>query len=178
MRAPVRKPRAEAWLTVDGLSGLSNAGSVIVSGGGSLSTGNADETQSGGTTTVDGTLSAANMNLDGGILNGTGTVQADVINAATVYPGDPPGPLTVQGNFTQALVWGPRHCSRRAECIQPTRDFGQRRAGWSLNVTVTNGYTPEHRRHIPDPDLCLAIRQLRHADPYKPWQRQSPRTHL
>ena len=138
----IEEATSGGMLTVDGLSGLSNAGSVIVSGGGSLSTGNADETQSGGTTTVDGTLSAANMNLDGGILNGTGTVQANVINAATVYPGDPPGPLTVQGNFTQdssgvldIVLGGPNVFSQLAISGSAALDG-------TLNVTVTNGYTP------------------------------------
>jgi uncharacterized protein with beta-barrel porin domain len=64
----------------------------------------ADYTQSGGSTTVDGTLVAANVYLNGGTLSGTGTIQANVVNAALVAPGDPFGTLTVQGNYTQTAT--------------------------------------------------------------------------
>ncbi len=67
-----------------------------------LSTDSQDYTQTAGITTVDGTLSAANFNLNGGSLDGTGIIQANVINAAVITPGDQPGTLTIQGNYTQA----------------------------------------------------------------------------
>ncbi len=63
-------------------------------------------TQTGGTTTVQtgGTLLTAGdaLNLQGGTLAGTGTVRARVINTSgTVAPGNSPGNLTIDGDYTQ-----------------------------------------------------------------------------
>jgi hypothetical protein len=91
-----------ATLTVAG--GFSNAGTLTIGNGALLSVGTGDYTQSGGSTTVDGTLVAANVDLDGGTLSGTGTIQANVVNAAQIAPGDPFGTLTIQGNYTQTAT--------------------------------------------------------------------------
>jgi hypothetical protein len=66
--------------------------------------GTGDYTQSGGSTTVDGTLVAANVYLEGGVLNGAGAIQANVVNAALIEPGDRFGTLIVQGNYTQTAT--------------------------------------------------------------------------
>jgi len=59
-------------------------------------------TQSGGTTQVDGTLATSSVNVDGGVLKGTGAVDGNVVVAGgTVAPGDSPGTLTVNGNYSQ-----------------------------------------------------------------------------
>jgi hypothetical protein len=58
-------------------------------------------TQSGGGTKVDGTLAAAHVAIDGGFLQGTGTVIGNVTNRGAVQPGDSPGTLTVMGNYAQ-----------------------------------------------------------------------------
>ncbi len=89
-------------LTEQGLFG--NAGTVTIAAGGTFSTSGADYIQRAGTTTVDGLLGAANVNLMGGLLTGSGTIQANVTNAATVEPGDPFGTLTIQGNYTQTAT--------------------------------------------------------------------------
>jgi hypothetical protein len=83
---------------------FSNAGNVMVGRGGTVSTGTALYIQSGGTTTVDGILQAATINLNGGSLNGTGMMQGNVVNAALIVPGDPFGTLIVQGNYTQTAT--------------------------------------------------------------------------
>ena len=81
-----------------------NAGTVAIGTGAFLSVGAGDYTQSGGTTMVDGTLVAANVHLNGGWLAGAGTIQANVVNAALIVPGDPFGTLTIQGNYTQTAT--------------------------------------------------------------------------
>ncbi len=81
-----------------------NAGTVMIATGATFSTGAADYIQWAGTTTVDGLLIAANVDLMGGILTGAGTIQADVTNAALIVPGDPFGTLTIQGNYTQTAA--------------------------------------------------------------------------
>jgi hypothetical protein len=54
-------------------------------------------------TLVDGTLTAPNgVNLEAGLLKGTGTVVGNVSNTGgAVAPGDSPGILTIDGNYTQ-----------------------------------------------------------------------------
>jgi hypothetical protein len=91
-----------ATLSVAG--GFSNAGTLSIGNGALVSVGTADYTQSGGSTTVDGALVAANVYLDGGVLNGAGAIQANVVNAALIEPGDPFGTLIVQGNYTQTAT--------------------------------------------------------------------------
>jgi hypothetical protein len=81
-------------------SAVSNAGTLDVGGGGTFRTAG-DYTQTAGATTVDGSLTAGNFFLNGGTLNGTGTVNANLTNAAEVDPGDGTGTLTVAGDYTQ-----------------------------------------------------------------------------
>jgi hypothetical protein len=61
-------------------------------------------TLTGGTTTIPpaDTLTAVNVNVAGGTLDGTGTIAAPVSNTSgTIAPGDAPGVLTIDGNYTQ-----------------------------------------------------------------------------
>jgi hypothetical protein len=57
----------------------------------------------GGTTTVDGTLTPGNpITVSGGTLGGSGTIGVNVNNTGgTVAPGNSPGILTINGNYTQ-----------------------------------------------------------------------------
>jgi hypothetical protein len=89
---------------------LSNAGTVTIGGGAkpaSLTVGAAGAntyTQTGATavTQVDGTLQAATVTINSGLLDGNGTVKANVNNiGGTVKPGDPPGIMSIAGNYTQ-----------------------------------------------------------------------------
>jgi hypothetical protein len=86
--------------TVSTTSAVSNAGALVVQVGGAFRSAG-DYTQTAGATTVDGTLTAGNFFLNGGTLNGTGTVQANLTNAAEVDPGHGTGTLTIGGNYTQ-----------------------------------------------------------------------------
>src|SRR5262249_34322852 len=80
---------------------FTNAGAVTV-GPGSVFTANGNYTQTGGTTAVDGTLRASpTVAVNGGSLSGSGVINADVINAAQVMPGDAPAVLTVNGSYAQ-----------------------------------------------------------------------------
>jgi hypothetical protein len=80
---------------------FSNAGTVTV-GPGSAFTATGNYTQTGGATVVNGTLAASpTVAVDGGSLSGSGTVNANLINAGQVTPGDAPAILTVNGTYTQ-----------------------------------------------------------------------------
>jgi len=64
-----------------------------------------DTNVNGGVLKVDGSIGTATSNTfvnAGGTLAGTGTVQGNVTNTGgTVSPGDAPGTLTINGNYTQ-----------------------------------------------------------------------------
>jgi uncharacterized repeat protein (TIGR01451 family) len=47
---------------------------------------------------------AGNLALNGGLLNGSGTITGNVTNAATVKPGNSPGTITITGNYTQTAA--------------------------------------------------------------------------
>jgi hypothetical protein len=78
-------------------------GTVNIGGAFSPSAG---ASQSGGTTTVTGTLNFApgnSIDLTGGTLQGTGTISGAVVNTSgTVHPGNSPGVLSITGDYTQA----------------------------------------------------------------------------
>ena len=63
-------------------------------------------TQTSGLTQVDGVLNllrGAPLNLESGVLDGTGTVNGSVVNTGgTISPGDSPGTLTINGGYTQS----------------------------------------------------------------------------
>ncbi|HEX7326860.1 MAG TPA: choice-of-anchor D domain-containing protein [Rhodanobacteraceae bacterium] len=85
--------------------GISNAGTVNINANGSLGvTGGNAYTQTAGTTVIaaNGDLSAANVAINGGVLQGEGTVTGNVYNGAVVAGGNGnhPGTLTINGNFT------------------------------------------------------------------------------
>jgi hypothetical protein len=61
-------PGGVLQISVGGGFSFSNAGTVAIGNGALVSVGTADYTQSGGLTTVDGALVAANVYLDGGVL--------------------------------------------------------------------------------------------------------------
>ena len=99
-RLEVRDGRA---LALNGA--LENKGTLVVGPGGSLTAPGAvvqhgDSLQ--GLTTVDGDLLAvAGLTIDGGALDGTGSVHGDLVNSGEVRPGHSPGTLSIDGRFQQ-----------------------------------------------------------------------------
>lgn len=85
-----------------------NGGTVQVNGGGTLN-GLGFTTLNGGTLRVNGEMVQTGFNgfvtgltINGGTLAGNGTVRSDIDNTGgTVGPGNSPGTLTVDGNYTQ-----------------------------------------------------------------------------
>ena len=87
---------------------FSNSGAVTVSNTGLFTT-SSDYTQTGGHTTVNGTLSAtggAMVDIEGGKLSGTGTINGDVLMKGIMSPGSGgvPGTFTVNGNYQQTAA--------------------------------------------------------------------------
>jgi hypothetical protein len=130
-------------------SAFTNSGTVSLTSGSGLAVLSGNYTQTAGSTQLaDGSLTAAGLvDLEGGVLAGTGVINADVLNNAEVDVGRPgcPGVLTITGNYTQTSggvlvveVGGPN----------PGTDFGQLavtgRAALdgTLTVHLINGFVP------------------------------------
>jgi hypothetical protein len=87
--------------------GLTNAGSVLVGEGATLKARSFQQTA--GSATLSGTaahpaeLAAPTVALEGGALEGDGTIAGNLLNEATVAPGKPaPGTIAVEGAYTQS----------------------------------------------------------------------------
>ena len=99
--------------------------------------------ETAGTTTIDGTLDVANLEIIGGTLEGIGTINGNVQNGATVEPGDAPGTLTINGNYTQDSVGilnidlGGYPSPFRQLAISGTASLDG-----TLNVNLVSGYSP------------------------------------
>jgi hypothetical protein len=108
---------------------------------------NGSFTQTGGTTTVGpGTIgSTAALNFNGGVLNGTGTVNAPVNNAAQVNPGSSPGILTINGAYTQ-MASGTLNIELGGTTLGTQYDqlnvTGAVTLDGTLNVTTIGGFMP------------------------------------
>ncbi len=94
-------------VTSFGLATFTNSGSVTISPGSTLDA--SSYVQSAGFTTLeDGTLTlvtinpAGTLNLNGGVLAGSGLINGNIASAGTVRPGLPLGSLTITGNYTQS----------------------------------------------------------------------------
>jgi hypothetical protein len=81
---------------------LSNSGTVGIDASSQWSV-SGNYTQTDGSTTVSGTLAATTVDLEGGLLRGTGTLDGSVVNAARIQVGDDTtvGTLTITGDYTQ-----------------------------------------------------------------------------
>jgi hypothetical protein len=100
-----------ATATFNTANPLSNAGEILIGTSSAMSLGAGDTlNQTGGSTTVNGTLNATNgtsLNIAGGTLGGTGTINftgdGGILNntGGTVSPGASPGTLTVNGSYAQ-----------------------------------------------------------------------------
>ncbi|MEX2172272.1 MAG: hypothetical protein WD851_23330 [Pirellulales bacterium] len=81
-----------SYVTVGNTIEIFDAGAIDVSMGGSVTVGEGDPEAESGTLHV----------YTGGSLLGSGSVQGNVINQGTVAPGNSPGILTINGNYTQS----------------------------------------------------------------------------
>ena len=130
---------------------FSNAGTVWVGTGSTLNigpTGTGTFTQSGGITTVNGTLDPLSYNLGGGILAGIGTVTGNVLaSGGTIAPGAAAstGELTINGNLNDTgstlniRLGGTGAGAFDVLDVTGTVNLG---AGSVLDVSLFDGFTP------------------------------------
>ncbi len=129
--------------------GVTNSGRLEAQPGCYLTINNAALfAQAGGQTVVNGTLSVngAPLDLQGGVLTGSGTVSGSVVNSgASVEPGTSAGILTITGNYTQNVA------GRLAiQLGGPDPGTGYDRLALSgsatlageLNISTANGFEP------------------------------------
>jgi hypothetical protein len=126
---------------------FNNQGAVAV-GSGSTFTTPGTYLQTAGTTLLDGgTLAAALVDLEGGILTGSGTIAANVQNAAEIDIGsiDAAGLITVTGDYTQTSAGV---LSLKIGGYNPGTDFDQLNVSGTatldgtVNISLLNGFTP------------------------------------
>jgi hypothetical protein len=141
-------------LTTTGGS-FTSAGILTVSKGSTLTIGGSSFlfTQTGGTSTIDGTLTstsstAPTFNLNGGSLFGGGLVNYSLVDKASITPGDSAiktGVLTVQQTYTQSSAGTLNISIGGATAGTQFDQLNVKKAatlGGTLNVSLINGFVP------------------------------------
>ena len=132
---------------------FTNAGTVTVNSGSTFTIGGSsyNYTQTAGTTTVNGTLAGAetgDLDLTGGNLYGTGTLDYGVSDSATITPGDSSsstGKLQVDGTYAQNssgsldVTIGGTTAGTKYDQLNVS---GTASLTGTLNITLASGYTP------------------------------------
>ena len=84
---------------------FSNAGTINIGAGSTFQVGPTGSlgtyTQTAGSTKLNGTLIAGTLNIAGGTLSGAGTLNAGLLVSGTLSPGNSPGTIIVNGDYTQ-----------------------------------------------------------------------------
>lgn len=133
---------AVGQLANDTGSVLTNLGNLQLPSGSSL-TGGGIVDQNGGTLTVDGVLTQNTVNMNGGTLNGTGTLNADLnVVSGHVAPGHSPGTLVVNGDLN--LQSGSNLDIELAglSLFDQVQVSQTATLGGALNLFAVGGYTP------------------------------------
>lgn len=139
-------------------SPFANTGQFTIGVNGNFQASNGiSQSGAGSQTQVDGTLlmrygRTDNVTLLGGLLNGTGTVEGNVVNTSgTIKPGDSPGTLTITDNGTGkdgAYTQGPSGTFLEELGGASAGDFDVLNVSslaalnGSLDVSLVNGYAP------------------------------------
>lgn len=128
--------------------GLLNTGNVIALYGTLTLAGNYTQADGGTTVLVDGTLTTPGLvDIQGGVLSGTGTINASMHNAGQINVGTATaaGLLTINGDYTQTAtgalalkVGGPGPGTDSDQLVVA----GQATLDGALSVSLVNGFTP------------------------------------
>jgi hypothetical protein len=134
--------------TFDNTGSFTTSGRVTVSNAGVFTT-STDYTQTGGRTTVNGTLTTtggAIVDIEGGKLSGTGTINGDVLMKGMMSPGSggAPGTFTVNGNFQQTStgVFDEIIRSASANGLLDVTGLLALDPGSLLKITLQGGFDP------------------------------------
>lgn len=141
-----------ATLTTATTGSFTNAGTVDVTKGTTLTVGGTGHSysQTAGTTTVDGTLSAGTngtVSLTGGTIQGAGSIKGNTSNGATINVGDAgkAGLLTITGTYTQ-LSTATLNVSIGGATVgtqySQLKISGTASLGGTLTAALVNSFTP------------------------------------
>jgi len=122
---------------------FTNAGTVNIPAGAALNR-TGIYTQSGGTTTVNGTLTPLfHVEINGGTLAGNGTVNSEVINSGTIAPGDGVGTLMLTGGFQTTGIISIEIAGLTQHDFLDTAPDTFTQVGGTLRVRFVNGFEPQ-----------------------------------
>ncbi|HOC54034.1 MAG TPA: Ig-like domain-containing protein [Verrucomicrobiota bacterium] len=145
-----RKSGGTGTTTLSSVS-FNNTGTVDVTSGTAYFSGGLNQTD-GQTRLAGGSLSGGTFNFTGGVLLGTGVINAAVVNGAVVSPGSSLGMITVNGNYTQTASG---MLQMELGGLTPGSGFdkmvvnGQATLAGTINVTLANGFTPSFSDAFP-----------------------------
>jgi hypothetical protein len=128
-------------LTVAGQ--FTNTGNVTIGSGGELAIDGTYE-QNGGSMSVEGVLSAAEVDLKGGSLTGTGEIAGLLVNDGVFDPGDP-GTVTLDDGYTQnsdgtlVLEFAGSDPTSSYDNLAVTGNVG---LSGTLQINLDNGFLP------------------------------------
>ncbi|MEI6323565.1 MAG: hypothetical protein WCP60_10725, partial [bacterium] len=98
-----------------------------------------------GTVILNGVFNTPNLTLTpGSLLNGNGTLNGNLINNGTVSPGNSPGTLTINGNYTQGSTGVLNIEVASAGSFDQLIVNGSVLLGGTLNIVPYNGYTLQY----------------------------------
>jgi hypothetical protein len=123
---------------------FTNAGTVNI-GTGSSFTSAGSYTQTGGVTILNGVLTAANVSIQGGSLQGVGSIGGNVINTATAGAGTSPGLLTISGDYVQTASG---HLLSEIAGLAPGTQYdvvdvhGTATLAGAIDVVLLDGFSP------------------------------------
>ncbi|MGD0046217.1 MAG: PEP-CTERM sorting domain-containing protein, partial [Bryobacteraceae bacterium] len=123
---------------------FANSGAVTIDAGSDFNAGANTYTQTGGSTIVDGTLLAATIDLNGGDISGTGTLEGNLDNQGDVDPGDAPGTLIIDGDYTQSSSGVLNIEIDGASDFDRLAISGDAELDGTLNVTFGGGFGPQN----------------------------------
>ncbi len=152
------------------LATLTNEGQLTIADGKTLDLKRSSVfEQSAGRTTLDGATSrlavfdAPGVTLTGGILEGTGTVAANVTNGGEVRPGTSPGTLNVDGAYTPDARRRPGRRGHRLR-QRPPRRHRRRDPRRDARDRDRGRLHPVAGRHLQGRRGCLANRPVRRRE--------------
>jgi len=139
--------------TVDALVKTENKGTLTVKKNRSVAF-NSGYKQTKGSTTVDGLMTVAENGVKadavftGGTLGGSGTINGDVTSSIRVGPGNSPGELTIEGDYTQqdrgrlVVELAGTSFGGDATAYDRLTVIGETSLAGALDVALLDGFTP------------------------------------
>jgi len=152
------------FVTTGGATEFINAGTLTIPAGTSFTVSDAKKfTQHSGVTTLDGTLTTTNsigIDLQGGVLQGSGDIGGNLQNAGTLNPGGTPGVFDVTGNYVQtaAGVLNVELADPAAGQVDVVNVAGSATLDGTLNLIRTNLALPDPAAGVSFNNMTFASR--------------------